>query len=306
MKLFKVCSGLGYTYNLKIYEGIEKNQKVTPERIVLYLLDDLLNQGRTLITDNWYTSLQLAEKMLDSNTHLVGTIRKKRKGLPKEVINAKLKKGEIISLENEDGITITNWRDKRNIYILSTKHGNDMQEVSCNRQTKMKPKVVIDYNKGKAAVDLSDQLGAYSNPLRKSVKWFRKVAFELLLTTAMVNSYILYKLVTGEHMSVTDFKKQIVKHLVTNNEDIISKKHIPTSIAHHVIEVKTEGSKHQRRKMCKNCYKKNSEEHGRQYAMNKTKNVHTFCKSVCVFCVLMNFIQINKIRCLFPFFLHSE
>ncbi|CAH1998921.1 unnamed protein product [Acanthoscelides obtectus] len=169
--------------------GIETNQ-VTPERIVRYLLDDLLYQGRTLITDSWYTSLELTEKMLDSNTHLVGTIRKTRKGLPKEVINAKLKKGEIISLENQAGITISNWRDKRNMYILSTEHGNDMQEVSRNRQTKMKPKVVLDYNKGKAAVNLSDQLGAYSNPLKKSVKWYRKVAFELLLTTSMILSMV--------------------------------------------------------------------------------------------------------------------
>lgn len=270
---------MGYTYNLKIYAGTEHNQKVTPERIVLYLLDDLLHQGRTLITDNWYSSLPLAEKMLNADTHLVGTIRKKRKGLPKEVINAKLKRGEIVSMENENGITITNWKDKRNIFLISTKHGDDMVDVACNRQTKLKPKVVVDYNRGKAAVDLSDQIGAYSNPLRKSVKWFRKVAFELLLTTSVVNSYVLYKLVTGDNMSVTDFKKQIVKHLIRNNQDVTAPRQIPQPIIQHVIEIKTEGSKHQRRKMCKNCYKKNSEEHGRQYAMNKTKKVDTFCKS---------------------------
>lgn len=76
---------------------------------------------------------------------------------------------------------------KRNILMLSTKHGNEMLEVPCNQQTNLKHKVVVDYNKGKAAVDLSVQFGAYSNLLRKSIKWFRKVGFELILTTSSVN-----------------------------------------------------------------------------------------------------------------------
>ncbi|KAG5871656.1 hypothetical protein JTB14_018712 [Gonioctena quinquepunctata] len=133
---------------------------VTPKRIVLHLLENLLHERITLITDNWYTSLSLAKKLLNAESHLVETIRKKRNGLPKEVVNAKLKKGEIISMENVNGITIiTNWKNKENIYTLSTKHGNEMEEVSCNRQTELKPKVVTNYNTGKAAVDLSDQLG---------------------------------------------------------------------------------------------------------------------------------------------------
>lgn len=36
-----------------------------------------------------------------------------------------------------------------------------MMEVPGNHQTKLKPKVVLDYNKDKAVVDLSDQFGAY-------------------------------------------------------------------------------------------------------------------------------------------------
>lgn len=277
VKIFKLCSGSGYTYNFKVYAGKENSSNVTPESLVLYLMEDLVHQGRTLITDNWYTSVSLAKKMLSVYTHLIGTIRKNRKYLPQEVVAAKLNKGQIASMENDDGVTITNWKDKRNIYMLSTKHGNEMVEVSCNRQTKLKPKVVIDYNKGKAAVDLSDQMGAYSNPLRRSIKWFKKVGFELLLTTSVVNSFLIYKLVTNNNMSVTDFKKEIVKHLVTYNETTTVPRRVSNN--HHQLEQKADGSKHQRRKICKNWYKKNSEQHGRQYAMNRTKKVDTFCKS---------------------------
>lgn len=68
------------------------------------------------------------------------------------------------------------------------------------------PKVVMDYKKGMVAIDLSDQFGAYTNPLGKSLKWFRKVEFEIILTTSLINAYIL--LVTGNTISVTDFKKR--------------------------------------------------------------------------------------------------
>lgn len=48
--------------------------------------------------------------MLDANIHryihVMGTIRKNRKGLSKEIVNAKLKHGEICFTENEYGIKL--------------------------------------------------------------------------------------------------------------------------------------------------------------------------------------------------------
>ena len=43
----------------------------------------------------------------------------------------------------------------------------------------IKPKVVIDYNKGKSSVDLSDKMPSYSSLHRKTVKWYRKLVVEL-------------------------------------------------------------------------------------------------------------------------------
>ncbi|KAJ8927544.1 hypothetical protein NQ314_019980 [Rhamnusium bicolor] len=173
---------------------------------------NILEEGRTLVIDNWYTSVPLATKILNSNTHVVGTIRKDRRGIPKEVVNKKFKKGEVFAMENQDGLTVVNWKDSRNVMMLSTKHGAQMVQVSCKNGTfKEKPEVVVDYNRGKASVDLSDQMSAYSNPLRRSLKWYRKVGFELILTTAMVNAFILYKLNSGEKKQITDFKKRCNK-----------------------------------------------------------------------------------------------
>ncbi|KAJ8895004.1 hypothetical protein PR048_000313 [Dryococelus australis] len=53
-----------------------------------------------------------------------GTLRKNRKNLPIQVTKAKLKKGEIIAKESQDGILVLNWKDNRNVLILSTKQRN--------------------------------------------------------------------------------------------------------------------------------------------------------------------------------------
>ncbi|CAH1991606.1 unnamed protein product [Acanthoscelides obtectus] len=185
--MFKLYSGTGYTYKLKIYAGKENDERITPGGIVTFLTQDIIGVGRTLVTDNWYTSLPLAKRMLDSSTHLIGTIRKNRQGLPKEVVDKKLKKGEVTAMENKDEIILLKWKDQRDVLVLSTKHDAEMVERNNTRI----PKVVVDYNRGKSSVDLSDQMGSYSNPLRRSVKWCRKIAFELLLTTSMVNAFIL-------------------------------------------------------------------------------------------------------------------
>ncbi|XP_039295400.1 uncharacterized protein LOC120353924 [Nilaparvata lugens] len=73
-----------------------------------------------------------------------------------------------------------------------------------------KPAAVFDYNKGKSFIDLSDQMAAYSGCLRRGVKWYRKVAFNLMLSTAIVNAFSVYKTVTGNVLSITDFKEFII------------------------------------------------------------------------------------------------
>ena len=68
-----------------------------------------------------------------------------------------------------------------------------------------KPMVVVDYNRGKCAVDLSDQMIAYSTPHRRTLKWYIKLALELLLNTSISNAMILYKQATKTKIKVSAF-----------------------------------------------------------------------------------------------------
>lgn len=87
VKVFKLCSAQGYTWNLKVYCGKEKDAGASvPTKIVMTLSEKLLDRGRTVVTDNYYTSLDLANQLLDRRTHLLGTPRSNRRGNPKDVI----------------------------------------------------------------------------------------------------------------------------------------------------------------------------------------------------------------------------
>ena len=136
-----------------------------------------LESGRTVCTDNYYSSIPLAQCLLEHKTHLVGTLRANRKGLPATVCDARLKKGELVARENDMGMTVMKWKDKRDVLVLSTKHDGTMKRTGKkNRhgENVIKPEAVIFYNSTKQGIDLSDQLSSYHTAVRKSVRWYHK------------------------------------------------------------------------------------------------------------------------------------
>lgn len=286
IKVFKLCSSDGYTWALKLYSGKEQDAKASvPTKVVLTLAEKLLGQGRTAITDNYYTSLALANQLLDTKTHLVGTLRSNRKGNPKAVITKKLKRNDIIAQENARGITVMKWRDKRDVLVLTTKHTDQMEEVRIRGEIKYKPKAILDYNKGKGSVDMSDQMSSYSTALRKTVKWYRKVAIEMVLGTALVNAHFLYKTINNKNISINDFREQIYEKMIEYRDiqetidpevseatDQVGRKRKSKST--HQFS-KKDGPCHETRKYCRGCYANKVKG---DITKNQVKKVNTFCR----------------------------
>ena len=80
--------------------------------------------------------------------------------------------------------------------MISTEHSAEMVEVRNKNYVCDKPMVLVDHNRENCAVDLSDQMIAYSTPHRRTLKWYIKLALELLLNTSISNVLILYKQAT--------------------------------------------------------------------------------------------------------------
>lgn len=112
---------------MQIYQGKDEENLNSQDsggkiqKLVQTLMEPYINQGHHLFMDNYYNSLTLSNYLHSNQTHVTGTARSNRKYNPKEVVNAKLKKGEIIWRRNGD-VYVTKWIDKRDVLSIATAH----------------------------------------------------------------------------------------------------------------------------------------------------------------------------------------
>lgn len=306
IKLFKLCSNAGYTYSFQVYTGMSQTgerEKNLAQNVCLKLMEGLLNKGRTLYVDNFYTTHSLATELLTNKTHVVGTVRRHRKVFPKDVMNAKLKKGQMVSKQDSNGIVILKWKDKRDVYLMSTKHEpsfaaveettmddpndtavEDLEEPGPSTRGKKKKKIqkpigIIAYNKGKAGIDLSDQLSSYATTLRKGVKWYRKLAMELLLGMCIVNAKVVYESINKKKVKIRNFRENLALHLLGLDVTTEQRTH---EESHKLVKAK--------RTYCKSCYKKTANQ-SRELAKAKARRPETYCnqckEQMCLECFFL-------------------
>lgn len=280
IKLFKLCISGGYTWAFKVYTGKEKIDGVSvSEKVVMELMEGVLDSGRTLYTDNWYTSVSLSKSLIDRKTHLVGTMRANRKGNPQDVVKAKLKKGEVIAKQNEEKTVVLKWKDKRDVMMLSTKH--DDTSATCMRKGKeiVKPQVVVDYNKGKSYIDLSDQMAAYAPFLRRTTKWYKRLLFHLITATTIVNSLHLFQKINNKKMNINKFKEAVVLGLIETPDSLDPSRSSTSkgSVKQRCVLSEVAGQKRVTRKRCSKCYHTMSISHNAAYGRKNAKKVNTIC-----------------------------
>ncbi|XP_054278181.1 piggyBac transposable element-derived protein 4-like [Macrosteles quadrilineatus] len=295
IKLYKLCAGKGYTWNFSVYIGKDAcTERSASENVVYKLLGgiqnggkdivpgSLLGEGRSLVVvvDNWYASVPLALGLLEHSTHFIGTLRPDRKYLPPAVA-LNINKGDIMTRETEEGLTCIKWKDKRDVYLLSTVHTNEVVEVTTNSNKVVhKPMSVVLYNEGKYSIDMSDQMATYNKALRRCTKWYRKLMIEVIWGMTVVNSHFLYNCSGNEKMPIKQFREAIVLSLLqeaTPTERNVTPRR--SRGAHYLIEVITGDPPRKKRGRCKVCY----DELGRQGTLGqdgkvrRAKQVYTVC-----------------------------
>jgi len=236
VKLYMLCEPTGYVWNLIVYCG--RSDIIAglghSQAVVMKLMEKRLDLGHELYIDNFYTGFPLAQQLLNRNTNVCGTLRKNRKHLPKVVVTAKLRKGQVVRQRNNK-VVVLKWRDKREVMMLSTFHSGKMIDSGkTNRQGERirKPDSVLSYNQHMCGVDRTDQLTSYYSPLRKSLRWYRKVVLHFF-DLALINSYILYKK-TGGRKDQSWFRIHVVQGLIESNDRPATQvTAIPKRLMHH-------------------------------------------------------------------------
>lgn len=218
IKTFMLCeSKSGYIWNSVIYTGkgtiFDTDYQNLPisSQIVMSLVAPLLGKGYCLITDNFYTSPQLADILLKYRTDTYGTVRLSRKDMPENVKRNKLKRGDIVASQRGK-VTVMKWKDKKDVSLLSTIHNSDIIDVTKNNKTVKKPRVVVDYNTTMGGVDRVDQhLANYPVPRKRGKKYYKKIFFHLY-EQANFNSYVLYKK-SGGRLSPLDYRLLVIEKM---------------------------------------------------------------------------------------------
>lgn len=109
IKVYKLCTPEGYTYNFTIYCG--RNDNVSSKQghtfdVAMKLMDALLNEGRILYIDNYYTNVKLADYLLQNDTFVSGTLRTNRKENPRKVSQWRLKKEKCLGWKMKNGFEL--------------------------------------------------------------------------------------------------------------------------------------------------------------------------------------------------------
>lgn len=284
IKLYKLCTMSGYTLIINVYGGKQLDRNSVDigltHKLVIKLMNDYLNQNKILYTDNYYNSLPLAKDLLSKKTFNCGTLRKNRVGIPLEVLSKKLKKGEIIGYVNSDKVKIVKWKDKRDVLMISTEKGHDTNLRETGKRNRKgeivkKPNIVLDYNEAKKGVDLSDQMSAYYDSLRKTFKWYKKLIFEIITGTAVVNAWVVYNMVNNTKTQLLNFTEDIIKDLLKNDNKAST---FGRRSKHTLLRIAPTDRSGPQRGRCQGCYRfiRDSGKSSRE-ASKLTPKVQTFC-----------------------------
>ena len=163
LKLFQICEAKsGYICAFDIYTGKDKTRCkqtaqvlepscTTTTKLAVGLMDSvhLLDKGHCMYMDNFYTGPELYGGLFFCSTYACGTVHPNRKGLPKAMTTAKLKKTEAVFRCNGPLLAIK-WCDKRAVTVLTTTHaavhvGTNKTDAQGKRI--LKPLAIVNYIK---------------------------------------------------------------------------------------------------------------------------------------------------------------
>lgn len=203
-----------YTYTAHVYSGKPVNgtgpfytQAVT--ETVQYLVRKMLEKndlkGRNISMDRLYTSIPLAEWLLDHKITMVGTLQSNRKGIPeamKVTTDREVPSYQCVWEEGKKKMSLhsyvvqTKSTGKRNVLLLST----IPPILGVTKDDKKKPAVYKLYDLTKGGTDIVDQrMGSFTSK-SKSCKWTVNV-LAYILDTCRVNAQTVMALTQDTHPS---------------------------------------------------------------------------------------------------------
>ena len=194
IKIFALCDAkMHYTSNLEVYVGKQPEGPYSMDNRAIAVVERLCKPiyytNRNVTMDNWFTSIELLERLLNIyQLTSVGTIRKNKRGLPPEFVQEKGRKVKSCLFGFRKNCTLVSFvpRKGKNVLLISSMHDNDQVDAITK-----KPDIILTYNNTKGGVDVVDRLCANYNCARPTRRW-QMVVFYSLLNISSINSQVIY------------------------------------------------------------------------------------------------------------------
>ncbi|XP_053956119.1 piggyBac transposable element-derived protein 1-like [Anastrepha ludens] len=214
IKVWFACDAKSF-YPLKseIYTGKNSNAgraNNVGEGVVQRLVCHWENTGRTIICDNFFTSLNLGKYLMSKGLAILGTVRQNKTFVPYEMKADRNRAEESFIFGFLDGkFSLVSYVQKRGISVIilaSTPLTN-----SIVAEKKNKPQYILDYDVNKGGVDAMDKmLSAYSTK-RKTLR--RPLAmFYNMLDISSLASFIIYS-ENNPYNRRTDVRRKFLRSL---------------------------------------------------------------------------------------------
>ena len=167
--------------------------------------------------DNWYSSCRLYDYLHHQKTMACGTIRSNR--IPLAVKNTSVEPGKSCAFR-AGPLLCLKYLDKKDVHMLTTQHDESVVPAPKQRGRPpavpvQKPLCIVDYNRNMGAVDKQDQILQPYSIARKTMKWYKKLAFHLL-HVALLNGHILYQKNGGKSPFLT-FQHDVAASFIFND-----------------------------------------------------------------------------------------
>ncbi|XP_045556506.1 piggyBac transposable element-derived protein 4 [Salmo salar] len=197
-----------YAWKMQVYTGKavggapEKNQGA---RVVLDLTQGLPG-GHNVTCDNFFTSYELGQRLLERNLTMVGTVRKNKPELPPALLQSKGRQVSSSRFAFTPTATLVSYLAKRNknVLLLSTLH----TEADVSDRRDRKPALILDYNRNKGGVDNLDKVVGTYSCRRMTARW-PLVIFHNILDVSSYNAFVIWREIKPDWMPRKRNKRRV-------------------------------------------------------------------------------------------------